>query len=544
MKQSIAKKFSYKNIGRICLFATLPLIDLWRNVGNGWQMMLASQSVGLVMALVVVMHYGIRKFVKWHNIIWLCGAGVAIATMPYWFGDEAIKYHYLYEMRLALVTMAIYGMILIQIICDYREQGNSDKKIRVNKIGIVLWGIWLLYILLATLMKDNTYRPEFDLLYFGIFYLVIYSKEEQGKLLEDLANGILVGFLVLQSIAFLFRPYVEGISRYRGMYFNSNMFNLMCLVVLCLVLVKITYTRRIYGMRHWSYWGWIAYYGVVFSLILLSIGRISIILAIGGTILYGLCMMYCERIKIKKMLVQLVVIVLSICMMLPIVFAGASYLPRILKRPILFQDEYFYIGDLHDEDNYVSYKEFIKLTLGRFGKLVMDYSAKDMGKEEAIDEAVEENYVNAKPQDPNWENKTYYLNSEGYNALDLRVAIWRTYLDEVNMWGHTTDEWLVWVTPNLYFVHAHNIFIMQAYVYGLMTGCVFVLWILAYIHRAWCYWRRNANDCYAIIPLMAATILISFGMFELNWMSGQISWVLILITQKCLIEVNVHKSKE
>lgn len=544
MKQDVLTKISYKSICRICIFATLPLIDFLRISGNGWQMMLASQSVGLVLAGILFLHYGIRKFLKWYNIIWLCGAGVAIASMPYWFYDEAIKYHYLYEMQLALVTMAMYGMILTQIICDYREQRNSGKKIRINKAGVALGGIWLLYILLATLMRDNTYRPEFDLLYFGIFYLVIYNKEEQRKILEDLVNGISIGFLSLQFVAFFFRPYVDGINRYRGMYYNSNMFDLMCLVVLCLVLVKITHARKTHGIRHWSYWGWIAYYGAAFSLILLSIGRISILLAIGGTVLYALFTVCFEHIKVKKMLAQSGVVLLSIGIMLPIVFAAASYLPRILKRPILFQDEYLYIGDLQDEDNYVSFAEFTEMTLGRFSKLIADYSAEGIGESVVVDETIVENNIDTKTQNTDWENKTFYLNAEGYSAIDLRVAIWRTYLDEVNMWGHTIDEWGVWVAPNLYFVHAHNIFIMQTYVYGLIAGGVFVLWIVYYIYRAWCYYRRNVNDCYAIIPLMAVMILISFGMFELSWMSGQVSWALVLITQKCLIEADIDKNEE
>lgn len=534
MEKCVKSAYEPKRVVQMCFFAVLPIIDVFRSSGNGWQMMLAAQAVGTVLAGILFIHYGIKSFIKWYNLLWIGFAGVAIATMPYWFYDEIIKYYYLYEAQLAIVNLALFGMILTRMLVEYV---SKRSKIRFKKRGIVLLSAWFVYIFMATLMKDNTYRPEFDLLYFSIFYFAYFDKEELKRLTVDLSNGIIIGFSVLQCIAFFFRPYVDGIERYSGMYYNSNMFDLMCLLVLMICLIKMTNTRKIKSIKHWSYWGWLVYYAFVFSLLLLSVGRISILIAVIGTIIYTFFIVLDEKKSVKTVFGKIFLLFIAICIMLPITFSCVSYLPRILKHPITFQDEYLKWGNLNDDSNYVSFSEFSHLTLGRFSILYNDYSQKEYVEGDAKEE--QENYS----IDPDWEKKTYYLDWKGYNSVELRIAIWRTYLDEVNLWGHTVDEWGIWVTPNRFFVHAHNIFIMQAYVYGLIDGCIFLIWIISYLVTSWKSWRCDKYNSYSLFPLMTVLLLISFGMFELDWMSGQLSWMLVLFLQKGICNTSVGQTE-
>ncbi len=532
MKQITAKTYSYKRIVQVMLFALLPIIDVVRNAGNGWQMMVASQTTGLVLAGVIVLHYGVKKFLKWYNLLWLAVAGIAIWSMQYWFYEEAIKYYYVYEMRMAFVHFAFFGMIVTHLIMDYKSRGVRQKELRPKNIWLI--GLWFLYILMATIMKDNTYRPEFDLLYFGILYLVPFEKEELQQILRDLINGILIGFSAVQGVAFFFRHYVDKLNRYSGMYYNCNMFDLMCLVVMVAVLIKITEARKNKTAKHWTYWFWVMYYGVVFSLLILSVGRISIILAIGGTFVYLVLDKWKEEKKILRFMASSGTLFLATCIALPLTFAGVSYLPRIINRPIIYHDEYLKIGDVTDKENYISFGELMEGTLGRFRKIWSDSPQIQDAKGTEGELAEIKDKEEKVPLDPEWETRTYYLDENGYNAIELRLAIGRTYIDRLNLWGHTIDEWLMWVTPYTQFAHAHNIIIMQMYVYGIITGILFLVWIVGYAIAAFRYWRQNVRTDYALFPLMIVTLVLTFGMVEICWMSGQITWILLMLLQKCL----------
>lgn len=526
MDNNSIKKLPYKRILQVILFSLLPIVDFGRTSTNEWQMMLSAQFVGMVLAGVMVLHYGIKRFVKWYNLLWIGAAGIAIYTMPYWFYEEAIKYHYLYETWFAIVNIAFIGMIVTQALIDVFQKSRPISLKKIDKGSILLFVLWFLYILSATLMRDNSFRPEFDLIYFGVFYFVSFTKEELKELFDDLLNGILLGFSVLQVIAFFFRPYVDGFMRYRGMYYNSNFYDLMCLLVLAAVLFKLTQSAR-NKVGLWRYALWLLYYGVVFSLIVLSIGRMSILLAVGITVVYGFIIYICEKISWKEIAKKAGALFIAICIALPLTFLAISYLPRVLDRPIIYQGEEKLLGDLSKQDNYVSADEVFDALAGRFAKLV-DQSEEDVVKEEPKSEDVE-------PMDPDWENKTYYLTTKEYSGVELRTAIWRTYVDELNMTGHTEEHWHLWVSPYFEAWHPHNVFLMQLYVYGIPVGSVFVIWIIFYLCMSFkCIVSDKKQESFRY-TFFVILLLFGFGTFDTCWMNGQMFWVLLMFMQKYLL---------
>lgn len=521
-----------RRIVQTLLFALLPIIDIFRTSGTGWQMMLSAQILGTVVGVIIMLHYGVRNFLKWYNLIWIVGAIIANIFLPYWFFEEAIKYHYLYEIQMFYFNLAIYGMILTHIVRRFFNKsfkfGIIVEKIRKPKL---IFGIWLAYVLWATVMKDNTYRPEFDLLFFSFLYLIEFDKTEVKQLMEDMVNGVIIGFTAMQFLAFFFRPYVEYFIRYRGMYYNSNMFSLMCLVILLICLLKMTSARKQKGIMSRGYWCWGILYLSVFSLLLLSIGRISIALGIAGTIFYVVIRIWLEKNVWKKIVKSIAMFSCCIVIVFPLVYMCVSYAPRIIKKTIVFQDEYWNVGDLNDEDNYVTISEFINSSLGRFIYLYRNED-ETVNTTQAVEE--EDNFENL-PIDPEWENKTYYLDEAEHNSSDERIAIWKTYLSEINMFGHTKDEWTLWISPHIQHVHAHNIYLMEMYVYGVIGGVLFTIWIAYYLVAGWKQIKNAKTDSILMFPLLIAILVTTYGFFELCWMSGQITWMLLLLAQKQLM---------
>lgn len=519
-------KIPYKRVLQVMLFALFPVVDYYRCAGNAWQMMLAAQFMGTLLLGVILLNYGIKKLVKWYQIFWIVGSAVAIGTMPLWFYEEAIKYHFLYETWLAFGNLAVFGMILTQITVDGLKDRRGGKKRELAIKDIVLFGLWFAYILGATIMKDNSFRPEFDLIFFSVFYLVPLEKENLKHIFEDLVNGVLIGFSVVQTVAFLFRPYVDGFLRYKGLYYNSNIFDLICLTMLIFVLVKLTQVRRRNAVKY-VYFLWLLYYGIIFSLIVLSVGRLSIMLALVITLVYGVVIGITEKEGIRKLVLKTCSLGVALVIALPLTFMMVAYMPRILNHPIIYPGEEEFVGDMEDPDNYVTVDEILEELVGRFAKLIVTT--------EPQSEVVENNEPEEPAEmDPDWEHKTYYLASKDYSGVEIRLAIWRTYLDDLNWTGHTIDQRELWVSPYYRAVHPHNIFIMQLHTYGIVVGGLFIAWMVCYIYSAFRYFMANRKSLEAAFILLVLMVVLGFGMFDCCWMNGQTIWVLLMFMQKYL----------
>jgi len=538
-RMKLAKRFNINDAFLLFIFALLPIIDVYRTSGNSEQIMIATQSIGFVVACMIIVHFNIRNFLKWYNLIWpvICLCGVYVIYVVYTKLTSVLYYQK--ECWLICFNFCLYSMILFNCVIKWKNN-KLDLKTKIagmfsrKNLPILFW---LIYAILATIAEERIYRPGFELFYFLPLFLVSYRKEEYEKIYSNFTNGVLLGFWVVQIIAFLRRPWVIGMLRYSGMYTNCNHFDAMCLFVMLILMLKLTETRRKKTIKCWEYLFWILQYGMVVSFVILSVGRISMILACVETLVYVVFVhIILERNKITKVCRITFNLFLAVVIMLPVMFASVSYIPRIVNRPYTYDIEYNKLGDLNDSSNYVSIKEFALHFGERFALLIFDYS--DVLEEE---ETAEANAV----FEPGWENKTYFIDYQNYNSVELRRAIGLTFFVNLNMKGHTTDEWLLWVSAVEQYIHAHNIFIMEAYIYGIPAGIFFLSWMVCLVVRNTKFICNEKADICALFSLGILFLVLMFGCFEMNWQPGQIHWfALFLVTRILLQPMKTDKKKE
>ena len=105
------------------------------------------------------------------------------------------------------------------------------------------------------------------------------------------------------------------------------------------------------------------------------------------------------------------------------------------------------------------------------------------------------------------------------NRLDVvsngRITIFKSYLKELNMYGH--EEMGAELPNGEIAVHAHNTYIQVAYDNGIITGAVFVLLILSAIISGISMYRRNKNND----PLTLISVAITIGFV----VAGMTEWV-------------------
>lgn len=524
----VCKKITTEKIIQILLCALLPIIDLYRVSGNSEHTMITTQAIGFVVVGTLILHYKIKSFLKWYNIIWLmlCICGICSINLIYAKLTSALFYQR--ECWLICINICLYGMVFTHlIIMSIKDKIKIAEKVQaILCVKNLFLLFWFIYAVLASCSKEWIYRPGIELAYFLPLFLVPFEEKDYRNLYQDFSCGVLLSFWGIQFVAFLRRPWLDFFLRYRGMYTNSNHFDSICLFVLVLLLLKMTETRRLHSTKCWKYWFWIVQFGVVFSLIILSIGRMPLILAVIITVIYGITIKLIDSIKIKRFMQKVLLFIVVACITFPITYVSVRYIPRIINRPYIYDVEYGSVGDLHANDNYVSIKEFSTEFSSRLATIIWDYS--EVHKEEADEERV---YV----YEPGWENKTYFIDYKNYNSVELRIAIGLTFMSHLNMRGHTTDEWLLWVSPIEQYIHAHNIFIMIAYIYGIPAGIFFMLWIVSLVVASIRGLISNRKENYLLFAFIIMFVIVGYGCYEMNWQPGQIHWFTLFFVTRILL---------
>lgn len=535
---------------RILLFMGLVIIDHKRCVGNGDEWAAANLNIWWILGVFALLHLGLRQMLRWWVALYglLCAGIFAVIYLTLW---EMPRSPYI---ELSIITLNFFvlgtaiGIYAMKRYDKWREfSKEKGGKIALGEIfGKVLPGFckrnWFLVACVAFFgvmlcVPDDLHKPFMTLLVFGFLFCLSFSKEEKIALANDLIYGVMAGFWLLQGSAFAFRPYTEGYIRYRGMYYNSNMYSLLCLTIMVLTLVKLYEVRKKKGIKNICYILLLLQYCFSISCIVYSIGRITMVLAGLFTLLYLIFLLWEHRkIYWKKVCVLGGITVCSFCLVLPGTYLAIRYLPLVLTYQVEYQDEYYIRGDMFNPEDYVSAGEFSEEFFGRLAKLWMKNTKKPVTEVVTENEEGEEIVTTLLPEDPLYGTRRYYIDyQEGYNAVELRVAIWRTFLDQTNLWGHTSEEYIQYITPYKGYGHAHNIFVQMIFQYGIVAGIMFVCWMALYLMQALKHLKAHADSAYGLLPIGVWILVIGFGCVEADWFLGQIPWFLLLFTQLFMI---------
>lgn len=98
----------------------------------------------------------------------------------------------------------------------------------------------LMLVGMAVIRSDYAW-PKALLGAFLCFYLIDFREKDLNNLFSGMAEGIILGFFIIQVKAWMYRPYDmfgNMLSRYSGMYSHPNMNALLYLCTYSAVLCK------------------------------------------------------------------------------------------------------------------------------------------------------------------------------------------------------------------------------------------------------------------------------------------------------------------
>lgn len=479
--------------------------------------------VGIGICLLMFFSYRWQDFVKLPYLVWTIVWVIAAAAITSFRGEEI---QYQGQWYTALINVWLMGLLAIRLFIRFVTEKQS---LPCSKRGFVLFAVFML---LACLSKNDSFWPWWYFALFAMLYLTELTAEDRRLLQNALLNGIILSFFVIQGLAFMFRPY--DVLRYMGLYANPNINALYYSLVYCAFLGKYcSYFGRDKEAKGYRILRLVnlMFAGAMWSFVCFTICRSAML----GMALETLCAgIYClckAQTQILRNAVKMTAgLLLCILICAPVSYCAVRYLPPLFHHPIWFDKEYspnkVHSWDPIDSPKYITWEQVVE---GLFGRL-SDVDLSKLFSEETPREPI---YVASLHTDTMMAGllmtQTPVLDADSVNSVSIRLEIFRYYLEHLNLWGHENAEHGLQLTENYWAPHAHNLFLQMAFNFGIIAGLFFFVWVLygmlVLMRRAF----RGEKDAGSVSLLLFYVNILTFGMLEIVWLTGQLSFTLLFL---------------
>lgn len=491
----------------ICFFL-FCVIDQRTKTGSGLDGVIETfrDMAGVLMAIIIMSHYKREEFLKYKipYAVWTV-IGLAAGILFVFLGQPFA--YYMNSRVMVGLDVLLFGYVVIHTFSSVLIEKKYPK---LNK---GMFGLWTVMMLLMIFSRSDYVWPLCYFIMFGCFYLTDFTEEEQEDLYQGIMNGVILAFFVFQGFCCVFRPYDQ--VRYTGIYNNSNLNGLFYLVVLAVVFGKILYVTKENKHKFWRAYYWLGA-GVVYSILFMTIGRtvwlVSFLLGLSFLAFY-------QGLKQKKHYFRDgILLIVCVCIMFPVTFGMIRYVPTAFHHPIWFwgewSEERVHSWDTWNSEKYVNMDELLNTAVGRTREITNSI----VGKSPLLLRVIAaENEI---PQ-------TLY-DEQSENQVLIRKTIYRHYLMNLNLFGHTQKDQGFQIFSFHWIGHAHNIYLQYATDFGvIMGGCFITLNLLSSIMIVMNYLKTGKIRL--TISLFVMLVPLLFGTLEYSWGSGSVTIILLFI---------------
>lgn len=540
-----------KGIYTIC-FVLLCLIDQLVGSAMGRVQYVAVNCTGFIMAAIIFTGCRWRDFLKIPYAVWTVVSVFAGGYAIHW-GRQ--NYAYTGQWTTGILNVVIYGYLAIRL---FIEIFVEMKLPRVNGRCLILWAAAMLGMIVS---RNEALWPLWFFVMFGCFYMTEYSEEELDALFSGMLNGIIIGFFILQGFATMYRAFDE--IRYTGLYTNCNMNALFYLMVQAAILGKWYQFKRNGAAVIWRVLAG-AGSGILLAYCFLTIGRTAIVVMLLNTVVMtGILSLLEERRRLLKAAGRLAAVLAAAVISFPAVFSSVRDIPAALYSAMALAGDS--PGKIQgyvpaDDDRYVEMDEFLKAALGRYFEILKWEKKDKSGRRDTQDTnpgekladlllppikaRAAEDISEPLPEELPWgsglsKEDPVWADGNSGGAVDVRWAIYRSYLRRMNFRGHASIEDGVWLTPDSWVPHAHDFLLQIMFSHGIVTGLLFMaVLVLAFLYCLVRCFGKKMDSWYYIVGVLVLSSFVGFGIFEVDWRLGQLSFtsaflVLYLLLHKC-----------
>lgn len=512
---------NWKKIWYMLCFLALGIIDQRRGSARGNIQMAAANCIGIVLAAIVVPSlkwegFRHRSYLFWTVISVVFGTAAGIWGYQNWSYQE--------QWITGVLNVVVWGYLVIYILREWKQW-----KVSVRLKQPFFWCVGVMLLLMFFSAHEGL-TPVWMLLIFGGFYLIGISCENREDFFQGMLNGIILWFFVQQIVAYGFRPY--DYVRYRGLYSGETQNGIFYMIVYCAFLCKWIWAKD-YGKHRISVWIYFFLSAGSISFLLMTGGRSSLMGAAMATLAVYTIRDIVWKKSFYRWLLHVALLGLCVVITFPLVYGTIRYLPAIMHHPVWFEGEYIEGSSVNsldpwDSEKYISFEEAVDMNIGRILSLLgIDITE---WKDNKISSSLIMRVKAAEMSEPGSspENPFGISDEDRSSPVGLRKTIYICYLQHLNLWGHSKDEFGFYLDKYYQTQHAHNMFLQMAYDYGIPVGILFLgLVLYSLLHFLICAFRGEEDKKWICLAFFLAVLF--YGLTEMAVVSGMITWVMIYL---------------
>jgi len=519
--------------------------------------------IGIIIGIMSMTAFSLQSFFRIPYLIWSVFAFISFSIYKISLPPDTGKLPG--ELFLMGLNYWIIGLLLIRLFIHFFI---GHKWFHVNWVVFILW----IFVMLGLIFSANdSFWPVWFLFLFGCFYLAPFTKEESNCLYNAMTTGILIGFALIQGFSFCFRLY--DTQRYQGLYHNPNI-NAVFYVMAHAALLGKWYQLSKRNVPFIVRLLCIPANALIIGLTLMTGCRGALLAMIANTFLFFFLLLFIEHDhRFIKAGGRFLLTAYYAVILIPSIYAITRFIPAQYQTPVLLytdsaKEKITKKVDVDDE-KYTTY-EFIKeLQHNR----ILDFwdSLKiEREKEDNIFDKIKDKLpknssralfqpvkvlaaaptVTSKSESSSTTAVRYgsgksssdpwILNDDEVEyAINIRTEIWKYYYKNLNKKGHLNEQSIFWFTKNDQLPHAHNIILQFLFLFGKGAGFKFILFFILltiiYFFRSW---NIRSENCCSAISFLFLFAIFAFGMTDLAWQIGQVSFIMIFIASRHMFTMN------
>ncbi len=442
------------------------------------------------------------------NGIWLIAGSVIgyLVARPY-KGD--VELESLYELNGWIILTG--GFIIINVIMTLIRLVR--KKVSVAKLSLPYAIPFAVFIAGLVILAHTRWWPAYLAVIMGLLIFRSLVWEDRKGWLKYLCDGILVNFFIMLIFSLIHRPYHTYIyHRYNMSYYTVTMTATHLTMSIAAAAVRlfiryrelsvadaslsdsgdaVTGDRKLFRVLvpDMMLFGAVSCYAI-FTLSRTAYAAIIVMITAG---LFTVLFIYCKKTqRLRECIKYIAVMLVAVAFMFPVTFSATRMIPAAFDDPVIYAYEpasgTIYPGTHPSDERYMNIRRFIEVFNSKvlsIGDTVTDagdgpFRFDDgeyygIGHEKiylasADDAAVTDSLLQLASA-----SDSSYGEDEPQDATNGRISIFKSYIEQSNLWGHDTMGAIL--EDGTESAHAHNIYLQVVFDHGWIFGIFFALFM-------------------------------------------------------------------
>ncbi|MBR1670937.1 MAG: hypothetical protein IJ695_09580 [Butyrivibrio sp.] len=515
--------------------------------------------------VMMVLTFTRKKVLRFYNLLWLVCSGIggayyySVNQMPdtekeYDLHNIILKYSiYIFILAGLLVINFIRALVLAIRKKRYESGGKTSEKIAVSPFGVLL----LIFFIAIIVFRNTRVWGIYLALTYTCLYIRLALWGKKKDYYKILSGGLMMNFAISLIYCFMHRYFAGYVSGRFAFLFHTvtvtaEYFTFMGAAAAVLLVVKIISLPAKTDLKgvFISAWKEMALFGFTMSYAIFTVSRTAYLAIIVSLLLVICVVIACNK---KQFMRIVAVFVLSLIVSFPSAFTLQRILPTIVADPVFYPiddtDEFVRGGGDWDSTNFMCVERFVNLfeskilgmDVGTYEYPIDRYNYADDGRGEPLYDGYGRPYDESPDNPANMETgsidpvysdrllassafttaeeRILFEEMEDYvdtsNIVDVisngRITIFRSYLEQMNLWGH--EEMGALLPNGEIAVHAHNTYLQVAYDHGAVVGILFAVTMISALVTSISYYKKMRKtdelslvSCAVIIGFMVAGI--------------------------------------